>query len=125
MEYFPHAGGPVRTKVNKGQFQQAILNIVINATQAMPDGGCIHISTTIEDGIHGEEAVIRIKDTGGGIDPGLHDSIFDSFLTGRPDGTGLGLSIVKRILKSHNGSITVEHSGPDGTTMRLSLPLDD
>ncbi|MGC9451090.1 MAG: GAF domain-containing protein [Oceanipulchritudo sp.] len=109
--------------VNKGQIQQAILNLLINATQAMPGGGRIEISTTTEGEGDNRRAVIRIRDSGSGIDPRIQDSIFDSFLTGRPDGTGLGLSIVKRILKSHGGSVAVEKSGPGGTTMKLALPL--
>ena len=113
---------PIYVNVNKGQIQQAILNLLINAYQAMPEGGCIHISCTNELAGNESLAVIRIRDTGSGIDPTLNDSIFDSFLTGRPDGTGLGLSIVKRILKSHNGSIVVESSSPQGTVMKISLP---
>jgi signal transduction histidine kinase len=120
VDFEPAAGAQPFADVNKGQIQQAVLNLLINATQAMPDGGRIHISTTLErDAL----ALIRIRDTGSGIDPSLHDAIFDSFLTGRPDGTGLGLSIVKRILKSHSGSISVEESSSSGTTMRMELPL--
>ena len=89
----------------------------------MPGGGRIRITTTTEEPEGARQAVIRISDNGGGIDPGLHDAIFDSFLTGRPDGTGLGPSIVKRILKSHSGSIEVETSSPEGTTMMMVLPL--
>ncbi len=114
---------PPVADVNKGQIQQAILNLLINATQAMPDGGRIEISTTIEPVGETGAASIRISDTGTGIDPGIHETIFDSFLTGRPDGTGLGLSIVKRILKSHSGSIEIEHSSDRGTTMKMILPL--
>ena len=123
VEFHP-AGEPAPyADVHKGQIQQAILNLLINATQAMPKGGRIEISTTIENREGPPQAVIRISDNGGGIDPSLHDAIFDSFLTSRPDGTGLGLSIVKRILKSHSGSIVVENSSPEGTTMKLVLPL--
>jgi signal transduction histidine kinase len=114
---------PLMVDVNKGQIQQAILNLLINANQAMPGGGCIEISTTIEQNDGSPRAVIRIGDTGTGIDPGIHENIFDSFLTGRPDGTGLGLSIVKRILKSHNGSICIEKSSESGTVMKMELPL--
>ncbi|MEX0330113.1 MAG: GAF domain-containing protein [Puniceicoccaceae bacterium] len=123
VEFTRAADPPPYADVNKGQIQQAILNLLINATQAMPDGGRIEISTTVEGEDDFPLAVIRISDNGGGIDPGLHDAIFDSFLTGRPDGTGLGLSIVKRILKSHSGSIEVEKSSPEGTTMKMALPL--
>jgi signal transduction histidine kinase len=123
VSFEPAGEDPPHADVHKGQIQQAILNLLINATQAMPGGGRIDISTTIEKSGGNQFAVIRIKDTGCGIDPALHDAIFDSFLTSRPDGTGLGLSIVKRILKSHSGTISVERSGPEGTTMKLTLPL--
>jgi signal transduction histidine kinase len=116
---------PPQVDVNKGQIQQAILNLLINATQAMSNGGHIEISTTVESDMDNDVAVIRISDSGSGIDPGIQDTIFDSFLTGRPDGTGLGLSIVKRILKSHSGSISVESSSSKGTTMKMVLPLAD
>ncbi|MEX0323567.1 MAG: GAF domain-containing protein [Puniceicoccaceae bacterium] len=114
---------PPFVDVNKGQIQQAILNLLINATQVMTDGGRIEISTTVESDEENDVAVIRISDSGTGIDPGIQETIFDSFLTGRPDGTGLGLSIVKRILKSHSGSISVESSSSEGTTMKMVLPL--
>lgn len=114
---------PPYVDVNKGQIQQAILNLLINATQVMTDGGRIEISTTVESEGESDVAVIRISDSGTGIDPQIQETIFDSFLTGRPDGTGLGLSIVKRILKSHSGSISVESSSDEGTTMKMVLPL--
>lgn len=123
VEYTQGHPDPIMVDVHKGQIQQAILNLLINATQAMPNGGCIQIFTTIENIDKETSAVILISDSGSGIDPVLHDAIFDSFLTGRPDGTGLGLSIVKRILKSHRGSITVESSSSKGTTMKITLPL--
>ena len=110
--------------VHKGQLQQVLLNLLINATQAMPDGGRITVhcsSETRESG--GEFALIDITDTGTGISEGIRDRIFDSFLSGRPDGTGLGLAIAKRILISHHGDITLVSTSPAGTTLRISLPI--
>lgn len=110
--------------VHKGQLQQVLLNLLINATQAMPDGGTITVrcsSEVRESG--GEFALIDIADTGTGIAEGLRDRIFDSFLSGRPDGTGLGLAIAKRILLSHHGDITLLATSPAGTTLRLTLPI--
>lgn len=116
--------GPSPTvDVNKGQIQQAILNLLINASEALPRGGRIDVSTTIEPSEDRSWAVIRVTDNGPGIDPGIQDAIFESFLTSRPSGTGLGLSIVKQIIKSHKGRVEVEQTGPDGTTMRIALPL--
>ena len=123
LAFSPQPDEAPLVQVNKGQIQQALLNLIINATEAMSEGGCIDISTLIENENDHRCAVVRIRDTGHGIDPSIQESIFDSFLSGRSGGTGLGLSIVKRILRSHNGSVSVESSSPDGTTIKMVLPL--
>ncbi|MCF3649758.1 GAF domain-containing protein [Synoicihabitans lomoniglobus] len=110
--------------VHKGQLQQVLLNLLINATQVMPDGGRITLSVTAEHPPEGDRLVrIDVSDTGPGIPAEMRDRIFDSFLSGRPDGTGLGLAIAKRILASHHGDIDLRASGPEGTTMSIILPL--
>jgi len=110
--------------VNKGQLQQVLLNLLLNATQAMPEGGEIRITAeliTRDDGRAG--VCIAIRDTGPGIPPEMRDRIFDSFLSGRPDGTGLGLAIAKRILVSHHGDLVLSDTDATGTTMSILLPL--
>lgn len=109
--------------VNKGQLQQVLLNLLINSTQAMPDGGQIVIACQIDEKGPIRHAYIDITDTGRGIPDEFRTRIFDSFLSGRPDGTGLGLAIAKRILLSHHGDITLLESSPAGTSMRITLPL--
>lgn len=108
---------------HKGQLQQVLLNLLLNSTQAMPDGGTISLSigTSEQGGV--ACATLDLSDTGNGIPPKIAGRIFDSFLSGRPDGTGLGLAIAKRILLSHHGDIRLLSTGPDGTTMRITLPL--
>ncbi|HEY0946924.1 MAG TPA: GAF domain-containing protein [Opitutaceae bacterium] len=115
---------PLIVDVHKGQLQQVLLNLLINATQAMPDGGTITIACGTEerDGGNGH-ATIDVTDSGTGIPEGIRDRIFDSFLSGRPDGTGLGLAIAKRILLSHHGDISLRATSPAGTTIRLTLPI--
>jgi len=120
---FEHPTQPLVVDVHKGQIQQVLLNLLINSTQAMPDGGEITIHCSVEDRSPTRNVCIDIRDTGRGIPEALREKIFDSFLSGRPDGTGLGLAIAKRILLSHHGDITLLETKPDGTTMRLSLPL--
>ena len=105
--------------VNKGQILQVILNLILNATQAMPSGGTINIETTIDE----ELAHITITDNGIGIPQEIKDNIFESFLTNRPDGTGLGLSISKRIMRAHRGDIELSCSSPQGTTFHCWLPI--
>ena len=71
----------------------------------------------------GAVAQLDLADTGTGIPENIRDRIFDSFLSGRPGGTGLGLAIAKRVLISHHGDLILVASSPEGTTMRLTLPL--
>lgn len=122
LRFLPPAR-PLVIDAHKGQLQQVLLNLLINATQAMPEGGSITISAGTEERNGAPYAVIDVTDTGSGIPETIRDRIFDSFLSGRPDGTGLGLAIAKRILLSHHGDITLAATSPAGTTMRLSLPL--
>ena len=106
--------------VDKGQIQQALLNLMLNALVAMPNGGELEIEASkIEEG----KAQILVKDTGSGILEELQDKIFDSFLTGTTEGTGLGLSISKRILRAHDGNLDLLESGPQGTVFKITLPL--
>lgn len=121
-----HVHGPsgaVYVDAHKGQIQQVLLNLLINATQAMPDGGTITITVKSEDRAVGHFALIDISDTGHGIPESIRGQIFDSFLSGRPDGTGLGLAIAKRILISHHGDIELLNTSPAGTTIRVTLPI--
>ena len=114
---------PLVIDAQKGQLQQVLLNLLINATQAMPDGGAITLTVGTEERGAAHYATIDISDTGTGIPESFRERIFDSFLSGRPDGTGLGLAIAKRIMASHHGDITLVGTSPAGTTMRITLPL--
>jgi signal transduction histidine kinase len=120
---FAPPASPLIVEGHKGQLQQVLLNLLLNAMQAMPDGGAITIRTGAGEREGLRVVHIDLADTGPGIPDGIRDRIFDSFLTGRPGGTGLGLAIVKRILRSHHGDIAVQATGPQGTTMRITLPL--
>jgi len=110
---------PISIEVNKGQLQQVFLNLVINSLQAMPHGGKLVIESKIEAGL----VHLDFSDTGGGIPPELQPRIFESFLSGKTDGTGLGLTIARRIIKDHRGELSLVSTGPQGTTMRVTLPL--
>lgn len=118
LHYTPPAQ-PVTVEVNKGQIQQVFLNLALNALHAMPQGGELRISCSTE----GNQVHIDVTDTGSGIPPEVQPRIFESFLSTRAGGTGLGLTIALRIVKDHHGSLALRHTGPRGTTMRVSLPL--
>jgi signal transduction histidine kinase len=113
---------PLFVEGHKGQIQQVLLNLLINATHAMPDGGTISLTLKTDEKTS-HYAYLDISDTGTGVAEAIRERIFDSFLSGRPDGTGLGLAIAKRILISHHGDITLLQTSPAGTTMRIALPL--
>ena len=114
---FPH---DLLVYVDKGQIQQALLNLMLNALVAMPSGGKlkIEVSRTGEG-----KAQVLVEDTGTGIPEELKGKIFDSFLTGTTEGTGLGLSISKRILRAHDGDLDLVQSGSSGTLFKITLPL--
>ena len=121
---FTPSDKPLIVDVHKGQLQQVLLNLLLNATQAMPDGGVISVELKTDHTQDSGRALrIEASDTGPGIPTGMRDRIFDSFLSGRPDGSGLGLSIAKRILAGHHGDIVLDQTGPEGTTMSIILPL--
>ena len=114
---------PLEVYGNKGQLQQVFLNLILNASEAMPHGGSLTISTQIENVSGDRRLAIYFKDTGSGIPESIQNRIFDSFLTDKPEGTGLGLSIVKRILRSHRGDVSVAESSEQGSTLRIELPI--
>jgi len=124
MHYEP-SERPIVIDCNKGQIQQVLLNVILNATHAMPDGGSITIRGRKVSDAGPATAVVDITDTGCGIPAEFGEKIFDSFLSGRAGGTGLGLAIAKRIMRSHHGDIEVAETSPKGTTMRLTLPATE
>jgi signal transduction histidine kinase len=102
------------------KIKQALLNVIKNALEAMPDGGRIEVQTDLHDGM----AVIRIADSGPGIPATDLPLIFEPFFTRKGAGTGLGLSITQRIVEEHHGRITVESMAGRGTSFTILLPLE-
>ena len=107
--------------MDKGQIQQVLLNLIINAVEVMPDGGELLIDLQIMNG----RVYIHITDQGQGIPDEIRERIFESFLTGKRGGTGLGLTISKRIMRAHDGDLELVESSSSGTTFRVSLPLSN
>lgn len=108
-------------KIDQSQIKQVLLNIILNAIQAMPNGGKITIGTASnKEG----SLQISIADTGCGIAREDLKHIFDPFFTTKDTGSGLGLSIVHQIIKNHNGLIQAESAVARGTTFRIELPIN-
>jgi signal transduction histidine kinase len=107
--------------VDTSQLKQALLNLIINANQAMEEGGKLTITARFING----QIRIDVKDTGKGIPPEIQEKIFDLFYSTKQEGTGVGLAIVKRVVEGHGGRITVDSEVGKGTTFSIFLPLND
>lgn len=99
--------------------KQMLLNLVMNAMQAMPDGGEVAVSASVHEG----RIVIRVQDHGCGIVPESRDRIFDPFFTTKEGGTGLGLPVAHQIVEQHGGLLTAEANPDSGMTFSAKLPL--
>lgn len=101
--------------------QQAFLNLLLNAIQAMPDGGTLTLKTAHAPGSH--LATATVADTGCGIRPEDRERVFNVFYSTKPGGTGLGLPLVHRIIDEHGGFIEFDSAPGEGTTFVVSLPV--
>lgn len=106
---------------DKDQIQQVFINFILNASDAMPNGGEIKISSRVIE--NGEYVEVRFSDTGLGISEENKHKIFDPFFTTKENGTGLGLSISYGIVEQHGGTINVESEIGKGTTFIVLLPV--
>jgi two-component system, NtrC family, sensor kinase len=106
---------------DRDQIRQVVLNIVLNAADAMPGGGEFNIrsSSYAEDGF----IELSFRDTGEGIPADVKEKLFEPFVTTKKSGTGLGLSIAYGIIERHKGKIAVESAAGKGTTFRIILPV--
>jgi signal transduction histidine kinase len=109
------------TPIDPTQVQQALVNLVKNAMQAMTRGG----ELTLQTGENQDAVWVSVADTGGGIPQEQINRIFEPFYTTKKKGTGLGLMIVQRIVRAHNGRIELDSHVGRGTTFRLWLPLQE
>ncbi len=113
---------PALARVDVGQMEQAVLNLAVNAREAMPEGGRLHfrVHRTRQDG--GRVVVVEVQDAGRGIPEEVRDRIFEPFFTTKANGTGLGLYTVRSIVEGHGGTVQVDSKAGQGTTVRLVLP---
>lgn len=126
------AEGLPRIAGDPDRLQQVMINLLLNAAQAMPEGGSVVVETSLirrtrpglEGGAEQPFVAFSVKDTGVGIPPEVRDRIFDPFYTTKEGqgGTGLGLAVCSGIVKEHDGWIEVEDSDPSGSVFRVYLP---
>jgi signal transduction histidine kinase len=151
-------GVAVRTDLAEGfpvlrldpvQMKQAVINLLINALEAMPSGGTLTVTTRVVGPVQGQTtgrqegdgvgsqdgrpapfpaptawATLSVADTGGGIPTEILGDVFNPFFTTKEVGTGLGLTLVRRITRAHGGRVEVDNRPSDGVTFCLWLPVD-
>ena len=111
---------PVLVQADRRQLAEVLTNLVTNAYQAVGDAGTVRISGHL----NGAGAVLRVEDSGPGVDESVSEKIFEPFFTTKHDGTGLGLAIVRRLVEAHSGEVTLgNRQDAGGAQVTVVLPL--
>jgi signal transduction histidine kinase len=123
---------PIVCNVDRSAIKQVLLNLLINAQQAMPDGGDVCIAVSVDNGRDVSDSSsnpatafgrIDVMDNGPGIPPELRDRIFEAYFSTRKGGTGLGLAMARQTIRQHHGRICVFSQPGEGTCFSILLPL--
>ncbi len=117
VELLLDASTPVRLQADEEQLRHLLLNLVLNAMEAVPPGGQVRIVSRVDDGA----VTIAIQDSGPGPPAEVAERLFEPFSTGKPEGIGLGLAVARQIAEAHGGSL--EFSAAGGTCFTVRLPL--
>lgn len=111
---------PVHALLDPEQIQQVLVNLLINALDALPRGGAIHVEVRVNH----DTITLRVRDNGPGVPAAIRDRLFEPFVTGKPEGVGLGLSICKRLIEAHGGKISGTNAPTGGAEITLHLPAE-
>jgi two-component system NtrC family sensor kinase len=104
--------------LDEASVRSALINLVLNAVQAMPGGGTLTVRTKADGG----STLVEISDTGVGMSEEQVRNIFEPFYTTKSQGLGLGMSYAQKVVEQHGGSVGIESSPGAGTTVRVELP---
>jgi len=131
ITFYDNIDKQIEIYADRDQFNQVLWNLILNAAEAMPDGGEIFIGSswgeqfTNQDNGSGRNLNLTIRDTGIGISTKEVEFVFEPFFTTKSGGSGLGLASVYRILEAHNGSISLDSTKRGGTTFSIIIPVPD
>jgi signal transduction histidine kinase len=112
-------------RADRPQLEQVLLNLILNAADAMPNGGSLRLSAALEEFDGKPHVAISVRDNGQGMSPEQLANLFAPFLTYKESGTGIGLAIVKKIVENHQGKVQVESKLGQGTRFKLLFPVVD
>jgi len=112
-------------RADREQIEQVLLNLILNATDAMPEGGTLRLSAAVEEFEGAPHLVLSVRDNGQGMSPDQIANLFAPFLTYKDSGTGIGLAIVKKIMENHQSKVQVESKVGQGTKFKLLFPIVD
>lgn len=112
---------PLTISGDADQLRQVLLNLLLNALDALGTGGRVTISAAVDQAAH--EVVLHVADTGPGLPESIRNTLFDPFVSSKPSGTGLGLTICRRIVESHGGTISADKAPASGAVFTIRLPL--
>jgi two-component system sensor histidine kinase HydH len=112
-------GAPVRVEADQDQLQQLLLNLVLNALDAMPGGGAVEVELRPPRDGHAE---LYVRDSGPGIAPDVLPKVFETFVSSKETGVGLGLPVSRRIAEDHGGSLSAYNLPGGGACFLLRLP---
>jgi two-component system sensor histidine kinase HydH len=110
---------PPRVPLDHDKFKQAVLNLVINALEAMPGGGQLVLETSALNG----ELLVQVSDTGPGISPEIESELFRPYFSTKARGTGMGLALSEKVISQHGGRIDFR-TCPRGTTFCIAIPVE-
>jgi len=113
---------PVRVQVDPAQMKSVLVNLLLNALDAMPQGGRLHLQL---QRCPGGGARLQLDDSGHGIAPEVLDRLFTPFISTKPTGTGLGLSVARRIVEAHGGQLSAENRPEGGARFLMTLPAGE
>lgn len=114
--------GPATVEGDPGELEQVVLNLLLNAVEAIECGGEVVLEVWFEQQTDGERAVLEVRDTGPGLPVELGDRVFDPFVTTKREGSGLGLPISFQIVRRHGGDLSLSGRPEGGTVARVNLP---
>jgi signal transduction histidine kinase len=113
--------GTLEVMLDQDQVHQVLVNLLLNALDAMPHGGTVRIQVR-SPAVPGQPVTVRVHDTGPGIAPRVRDRLFEPFVSGKETGLGLGLSISQRLIEAHGGTIQGDNPPDGGAEFTFTLP---